>query len=178
MGRTQYNGTSVAGASIAEMKIINVENLMEQEDAIAIEHQHTKYKKHTHAATEQHDTPENIVETKKEQHTHATNEQHVATVNINENEIVTEGALTKSGTLFHFPLENVIDIVERNDIDTEEMAQQLENCPILESVQPLSATTAATSLGSSTTTSSHEIFQILKMCNNRPYTQFCRRISI
>lgn len=93
--RDGYNGTSVAGASIAEMKIINVENLMEQEDAIAIEHQHTKYKKHTHAATEQHDTPENIVETKKEQHTHATNEQHVATVNINENEIVTEGALTK-----------------------------------------------------------------------------------
>lgn len=93
-------------------------------------HQHTKYKKHTHAATEQHDTPENIVETKKEQHTHATNEQHEATVNIDENEIVKEGALTKSGTSFHFPLENVIDIVERN---TEEKVQQLENCPILES---------------------------------------------
>lgn len=110
--RDEHNGTSVAGASIAETKISNVENVMEQEDAITIEHQHTKYKKHTHAAIEQHDTPENIVETKKEQHTHAANEQHEATVNIDENEIVKEGALTKSGTSFHFRLENVIDIVE------------------------------------------------------------------
>lgn len=80
----------------------------------------------------------------------------MATVNIDENEIVTEGALTKSGTSFHFPLENVINIVEQNDIDTEEMVQQLENRPILELVQPLSATTTATSPGSSTTASSHE----------------------
>jgi len=43
----------------------------------------------------------------------------MATANINEKEIVTEGALTKSGISFHFPLENVIDIVERNDIVTE-----------------------------------------------------------
>jgi hypothetical protein len=67
----------------------------------------------------EHDTPENIVETEKEQHMHAANEHQVATTNINEKEIVTEGSLTKSGTSFHFPLENVIDIVEQNDIDTE-----------------------------------------------------------
>jgi len=47
------------------------------------------------------------------------------TVNINEKEIMTEGALTNSGTSCHFPLENVIDIVEQNDIDTEAMVQRL-----------------------------------------------------
>jgi len=35
---------------------------------------------------------------------HAANEQRVAIANINAKEIVTEGAITKSGTSFHSPL--------------------------------------------------------------------------
>jgi hypothetical protein len=44
----------------------------------------------------------------------------------------------QSDACFHFPLENVIDIVEHNQISTFKMVQHIEeNTSILESVQPL-----------------------------------------
>jgi len=59
----------------------------------------------------------------------------------------------QSDTSFHFPLENVINIVEHNQIDTLGMVQHIEeNNPILELVQLLNSSGVATSLGVSTTT--------------------------
>jgi len=61
----------------------------------------------------------------------------------------------QSGTSFHFPLENVIDIVEHNEIDTLGLVHHREkNTSVLEPVKLLNTSGVITSPGVSTNTSS------------------------
>lgn len=87
----------------------------------------------------------------------------------------------QSGTSFHFPLENVIDIVEHNPIDTLGTIQHIEeNTPILELVQLLNTLGVVTSSSVSTATSSprETVLETQGKWSNLIYAQFYKRILI
>jgi hypothetical protein len=71
--------------------------------------------------------------------------QHNKPGSIRENVQVTE-VRGQADNFFHFPLENVIDIMERNQIDTFRMVPHIkEYNPILEPIQPSNTSRFATS---------------------------------